>query len=221
MKTNNKAIILINKRTNLNFSNYTMPLANFTKYPLFFKTLLDRISLIKTQYSIKHKVRVFYLNTDNARAYVKKTKKKELENKGGVYIFWCKANGLFYVGSAIRFITNKGRLNDYFMKGRVNASLAGLSTKVSKKLAESFEKHSISNFTLLIVEEYLSKDLTKKEVQLREQLWMLLYPTLNKSLLVSSNEGKAMSEATRIKLSTINKFYQYEVNKKGVILVGS
>lgn len=36
MKTNNKAIILINKKTNLNFSNYTMPLANFTKYPLFF-----------------------------------------------------------------------------------------------------------------------------------------------------------------------------------------
>jgi len=30
-----------------------------------------------------------------------------------------------------------------------------------------------------------------------------------------------MSEATRIKLSTINKFYQYEVDKKGVILVGS
>ena len=46
-------------------------------------------------------------------------------------------------------------------------------------------------------------------------------PILNKSLLVSSNEGKAMSEATRIKLSTINKFYQYEVDKKSVILVGS
>jgi hypothetical protein len=107
------------------------------------------------------------------------------------------------------------------MQGRVIASLAGLSTKVSQKLAESFEKHSISNFTLLIVEEYLSSDLTKKEVQLREQLWMLLYPTLNKSLLVSSNEGIAMSEETRIKLSTINKFYQYEVDKKGVILAGS
>lgn len=76
-----------------------MPLANFTKYPLFLKTLLDRINLIRTQYSIKNKVRVFDLNTDNARALVK----KELENKGGVYIFWCKANGLFYVGSAIRF----------------------------------------------------------------------------------------------------------------------
>ena len=34
-KSVNKAIILINKRTNLNFSNYTMPLANLTKYPLF------------------------------------------------------------------------------------------------------------------------------------------------------------------------------------------
>jgi len=74
---------------------------------------------------------------------------------------------------------------------------------------------------LLITEEYLSKDLTKKEVQLREQFWMLLYPTLNKSLLVSSNEGKAISEATRIKLSIINKFYQYKVEKKGIILVGS
>lgn len=60
-----------------------MPLANFTKYPIFFKTLLDRISLIKTQYSIKNKVRFFDLNTDNARAHIK----KELENKGGVYIF--------------------------------------------------------------------------------------------------------------------------------------
>lgn len=217
MKTNNKAIILINKRTNLNFSNYTMPLANFTKYPLFLNALLDRICLIRTQYSIKQIVRVFDLNADNARALVT----KELENKGGVYIFWCKANGLFYVGSALRFFTNKGRLNDYFMQGRVIASLAGLSTKVSHKLAESLEKHSISNFTLLIVEEYLSKDLTKKEVQLREQLRMLLYPTLNKSLFVSSNEGIAMSEETRIKLSTINKFYQYEVDTKGVILVGS
>jgi hypothetical protein len=30
-----------------------------------------------------------------------------------------------------------------------------------------------------------------------------------------------MSEETRIKLSTINKFYQYEVDTKGVILDGS
>jgi len=70
------------------------------------------------------------------------------------------------------------------------------------------------------VEEYKSKELTKKFIQLREQLWMLLYPTLNRSLLVSSNEGRPMSEEKRLKLSTINKFYLYEI-KDGVILSGS
>ena len=49
---------------------------------------------------------------------------------------------------------------------------------------------------------------------------MLLYPTLNSSLLVSSNDGRAMAEKDRIKISTINKFYLYEVIN-GVILKGS
>jgi hypothetical protein len=49
---------------------------------------------------------------------------------------------------------------------------------------------------------------------------MLLYPTLNRSLLVSSNDGRPMSEEKRLKLSTINKFYLYEI-KDGVILSGS
>jgi len=214
MKINDKSLVLINKRTNLNFSNFTLPLAIFTKYPLFLKALFNRIDLIRTQYSIEIKVRVFKLNKDKANA------QKELKNKGGVYILWCQKNGLFYVGSALRFFTNKGRLNDYFMKGRVKSSLEGNNTKVSKKLAESIEKYSINSFTLIIVEEYKSKELTKKIIQLREQLWMLLYPTLNSSLLVSSNEGRPMTEEKRLKLSTINKFYLYEI-KDGVILSGS
>ena len=214
MKINDKSLVLINKRTNLNFSNFIMPFAIFTKYPIFFKALLNRIDLIRTQYSIEFKLRVFKLNKDKANA------QKELQNKGGVYILWCKQNGLFYVGSALRFFTNKGRLNDYFMKGRVKSSLEGNSTKVSKKLAESIEKYSINSFTLIIVEEYKSKELKKKIIQLREQLWMLLYPTFNRSLLVSSNEGRPMSEEKRLKLSTINKFYLYEF-KDGVILSGS
>ena len=141
-----------------------MPFAIFTKYPLFLKALFNRIDLIRTQYSIEFKVRVFKLNKDKANA------QKELKNKGGVYILWCQKNGLFYVGSALRFFTNKGRLNDYFMKGRVKSSLEGNSTKVSKKLAESIENYSINSFTLIIVEEYKSKELTKKFIQLREQL---------------------------------------------------
>ena len=106
------------------------------------------------------------------------------------------------------------------MKGRVISSLLGKSTKVSKKLAESINNYSISNFMLIIPEEYNLEELTKNKIQLREQLWMLLYPTLNISLLISSNDGRAMAEKDRMNLSTINRFYQYEIID-GVILNGS
>lgn len=46
---------------------------------------------------------------------------------------------------------------------------------------------------------------------------MLLYPTLNSSLLVSSNNGLPMSEENRIKLNTITKIYQYEVKNNFII----
>lgn len=54
-------------------------------------------------------------------------------------------------------------------------------------------------------------------------LYPILYPTLNRSLLVSSNEGcgaRAMSEENRLKLSTINKFYLYAI-KDGINFSGS
>jgi hypothetical protein len=164
MKTNNKSIVLVKKRINFNFSDFTMPLATFTKYPIFLTALFHRIDQIRTEYSINSVIRVFDLNKGKAEA------QKELRNKGGVYILWCRDNGLFYVGSALRFFTNKGRLNDYFMIGRIKSSIAGNSTKVSKKLAESIDKYSINSFKLIIVEVYNSEELTKKDIQLREQL---------------------------------------------------
>lgn len=106
------------------------------------------------------------------------------------------------------------------MVGRVKSSLAGKNTKVSKNLAKSIDLFSINSFTLITVEEYLSERLTKNFILLREQFWMLLYPTLNISLLVSSNDGSPMAEEKRINLPTIKKFYQYEVNE-GVIISGS
>jgi hypothetical protein len=48
---------------------------------------------------------------------------------------------------------------------------------------------------------------------------ILSYTTLNKSLLVSTNEGRTMREENRLKLSTINKVYLYEI-KDNVILSG-
>lgn len=50
---------------------------------------------------------------------------------------------------------------------------------------------------------------------------MLLYPTFNKSLFVSSNDGFPMADEKRIKLKTIKKIYQYEINENNFIVKGS
>ena len=155
---------MVKKRFHFNSSDFTMPMSTFTKYPIFLEILLSRIERLRSDYSINSEIRVFRLIKDKAKA------QKELRNKGGVYILWCRDNGFFYVGSAIRFFTNKGRLTDYFMKGRVKSSIAGNSTKVSKKLAECIDKYSISSFVLIIVEEYDYEELIKRNLQLREQL---------------------------------------------------
>jgi len=108
------------------------------------------------------------------------------------------------------------------MASRIKSSLIGKSTKVNKNLAKSIDLYSIQSFMLIIAEEYNSEILTKEFIQSREQLWMLLYPTLNTSLLVSSNDGSIMPEKNRIKLSTLTKFYQYEaLRADNVIIKGS
>ena len=45
---------------------------------------------------------------------------------------------------------------------------------------------------------------------------MMLYPTLNRSLMVSSNSGTMMSEENRMKISTM--FYQYEIDNNNAII---
>lgn len=85
---------------------------------------------------------------------------------------------------ALRFFTNKGRLTDYFMPGRVKASLEGNSTKVSKDLASAIFTYGIEDFTLRgeAPPQYdISSKLDKATIQGWEQLWMMLNPTLNRS----------------------------------------
>ena len=45
---------------------------------------------------------------------------------------------------------------------------------------------------------------------------MMLNPTLNRSLMVSSNSGIMMSEEDRMKISTM--FYQYEIDNNNAII---
>ena len=202
-------IIRVNKRIYLNSSDFFLPVSNITKYPIFLEALNKRIKELQDKYSLSKGCRVYDLSQDKKKA------QKELTNKGGVYILWCKATGLFYVGSALRFFSNKGRLTDYFMPARVQSSLDGLSSKVSKDLALQISTFGIENFTLLIPQEGLSEELIKDIIQDWEQFWMLLNPTLNRSLMVSSNSGNIMSEEDRIEMSTI--LYQYEIDKNKII----
>ena len=45
---------------------------------------------------------------------------------------------------------------------------------------------------------------------------MMLNPTLNRSLMVSSNSGIMMSEEDQMKISTM--FYQYEIENNNAII---
>lgn len=204
------ALIKIMKRIYLNSSDFFIPITTITKYPILLTSLIKRIKDIKERYSLSNDIHIYNLDTDKAKA------QSELSNKGGVYVLWCKSSGMFYVGSALRFFMNKGRLTDYFMPGRVKASLEGNSTKVSKDLAQAISTYGIENFTLLIPQLGISSDLNKAIIQNWEQLWMMLNPTLNRSLMVSSNSGTMMSEEDRMKISTM--IYQYEIDSNNAII---
>lgn len=116
MKITYNALVLVTKLYNLKSTDFTLPITRFIKYPILLYALINRIEKLRKEYFILSKVRVFDLSLEKDKA------KKDLRDKGGVYVLWCRVNGLFYVGSAIRFFSNKGRLTDYFMQGRVKAS---------------------------------------------------------------------------------------------------
>lgn len=204
------ALIKIIKRIHFNSSNFFIPITTITKYPIFLKALIQRIKVMQERYSVPNNILIYNLKTDKAKAQF------ELSNKGGVYVLWCESTGMFYVGSALRFFTNKGRLTDYFMPGRVKASLEGNSTKGSKDLAYAISTYGIENFTLLIPQQEISNKLDMSTIQNWEQLWMMLNPTLNRSLMVSSNSGSIMSEEDRMKISTM--IYQYEIDSSNAII---
>lgn len=205
MTTLTTAIARINKRAYYYFNKqYSVPASTVTKYPIFLESLIQRIKLLKSQYSITSPLRLF----DLSKPGVKGVAQRQLRGKGGVYCWWCKPTGLFYVGSAMRFFDNKGRLNDYFMPSRVNISLAGPSTKVSKDLAAAIHAHGINSFVLLILEETSSSETSRSEVTNMEQFWMLLRPTLNRSLAATSSSFFTMLESTRENMSNIIHQYQ-------------
>lgn len=228
-----KALTNITKRIYYSASAFFVSGNTIIKYPIFLDALINRIKRLQLKYSLPVKIHIYHLGTEVAKA------KKELKGKGGVYVLWCRTTGLFYVGSCVHYFsvrlptkpnestgTSKskikysyGRLNSYVKPGAVKSTLEGKSTGVSKDLAIAIAKYGIGDFVLLIPQDGNSVGLTIFMVQTWEQLFMLLNPTLNRTLFAYTNSGAPMPEETRIKMSII--FYQYELDENNQIIDGT
>ena len=91
------ALIKVMKRIHFHSSNnFFVPITTITKYPIFLKSLIQRIKDIQTRYTLSKNILIYDLNTEKAKAQF------ELSNKGGVYVLWCKSTGMFYVGRKTR-----------------------------------------------------------------------------------------------------------------------
>ena len=76
------------------------------------------------------------------------------------------------------------------------------------------------DWNLIILESLDSSNLTDLTIlRQKEQFWMLLIPTYNRSLVVGSNDGLPMSNNKRKSLSTI--IYIYEISNEGQLIPNS
>ena len=188
------------------------PINYRTKYPIFFESLLNRINNLNKNYNKLSSVSVY----KDVKLNRKKIN-KDLNNKGGVYLWWCSNTGLFYIGSAKSFVGKNGRLNDYFQKNRL---LNIVKPKISRDLAKDLIKYTISGWNLVILEVLDSNHRAEIEkLKKKEQFWMLLIPTYNRSLVVGSNDGLSMTEQKRQSLSTL--IYTYEISIEGKLILNS
>ena len=195
------------------------PISNRLKFPIFFDVLIAKISSLKSKYNNFDfgPLRVY----QNVELNIKEIK-KELNNKGGIYLWWCKDTGLFYIGSAKSFFGKNDRLHEYFQNNRL---INRINSKISSDVAKDMLMYPKSNWNLVILEmidlnETLGED--KINVSLlreKEQFWMLLLPTYNRSLVVGSNEGLPMSEDKRESMSTL--IYIYEISDEGKLIPNS
>lgn len=210
MKTIKNQYALIERTTKEGSLLYNLfPINHRTKYPIFFENLLDRIDALKTKYNLTG-LSYVYENAELSRKDIK----RDLVGKGGIYIWWCKDTGLFYVGSAKNLVGKNGRLNEYFQNSRLELIS---KTKISSNVAKDMLKYPKSYWNLIIVESLESLDLaTLRE---KEQFWMLLIPTYNRSFVIGSNEGLPIPEERRQSMSS--KFYIYEISKEGTLIPNS
>lgn len=203
---NNTFLIHLVKRTgDFIMKDLWAPMSRFVKYPVFLSALLGRIHTIGAMYNINLQVRKYRINPEGIALA-----KKEMKGQGGIYIWYCHVTGFFYLGSAKLFFGDNGRLSTYLMPSRLTSGRS-----VSPDISKALKQHGYSNFTVIIVESHPYGSIAHSDLFMREQLWMLLYPTYNRSLTVGSNAGAPMSEEDRVTMST--PVYIYELDSNGII----
>lgn len=184
------------------------PINHRSKYPIFFDKLLERINNLKFMFNKPGLIHTYENVELNKKVII-----KHLKNKGGIYLWWCKKTGLFYIGSAKSFVGKNGRLNEYFQKNRL---LNTVNPKISSDIAKDMLIYPKSDWNLIILEVLDSNNVNILD---KEQFWMLLLPTYNRSLVVGSNEGLPISEDKRESIST--KIFIYEVSDDGRLKANS
>lgn len=171
------------------------------KYPIFLTTLLSRIRSLATLFKdhIKLDLRSYPMTPEG-----KLEAQKDLAGLGGIYIWWSQTTGYFYLGSALSFFGKNGRLTKYFWPSRINTP-----GTVNKDLAKDFQRLGYSDFTLIIVQIFPTFSISQNDLFKVEQIWMLLLPTYNRTLLVGAPVSAPMTEADRAAMST--PIHSYEV----------
>nr|AYE93230.1 GIY-YIG homing endonuclease [Termitomyces sp.]AYE93262.1 GIY-YIG homing endonuclease [Termitomyces sp.] len=194
----------IKNHNDFEIKDFVAPISRFIKFPIMLDKLLDRISKLASQHNILlaygEKLFAERMNQEG----IKKAK-HDLRGKGGIYIWYCHKTGYFYLGSAQVFFGRNARLSTYLMPSR----LLNTHKNISKDLAKDLLKYGYEEFSLIIVEQF-NVGMNIEMLLYQEQLWMMLYPTYNRSLKVGSNEGLPMPEAFRQQMST--SIFSYEVS---------
>lgn len=125
------------------------------------------------------------------------------DNKGkvGVYCWFNKVNGKFYIGSGDPLYV---RLSDYYQDWYY-------STRASLYIARALSKYSMANFSLVIL-EYTTSD----KLIACEQKWIdLLKPEYNLSLMAGSSKGYTHTDESleKIRKATLGRTHTNEVRQ--------
>lgn len=180
-------------------------------YPVPLQALLARIKQLAKE--LGDRVTLDLVTFDLSQKGELARARQQLNNKGGIYIWYCIPTGMFYLGSAMRFFGKSGRLVPYLFKGITPSPV--INRNVGKALAQ----YGQQQFILIIVQQWTQGSVPMLNQLSFEQIWILLKPTYNMTLRTGTFVSLPMSEELRKAMSTV--YYTYLVGPLLTIIPGS